>query len=597
MELTWGALLLLLFLLLVLLVLLLNSGGRGGSRRRSLRVPGPRGVPLLGNVAELFRTDRHRHLAKLARRYGPVYSLRLGAHEMVVLNSAEVLREALIKKSADFAGRPQTYTGCAISFGGRDLSLGDFTPAWRLQSRMARAGLRDRSADTTHAVIAGEGACLCHVLRGHGGRPVDPMPILSVHTSNIVCALSFGVRYAEQDPEFRKLRESLDELVHLWGSSTIMARDHLPWLRKFPSATWTRFLEAVERRDHVVRGHLEAHKKGGARAGTEDITTSMLRFLKQEGRGEGEGEVERKEVAGDNEEEEAEQVEHGSLTEQHLHMVLVDLLVGGSETTAITLVWAIAFLMHDPQLQERLHAELLRAVGRARAPLYADRFATPLLRATINEVLRTRPVAPLGIPHLTTRDTSVGGYQLPRGTTVIPNLWAAQHDPDKWSNPERFQPDVASAGDDDVPLTSPGDDDVPLTSPGDDDVPLTSPRRCSTHLTWRRRCSTHLTWRRRCSPRRGSDASSSSKRERHLHRDPSAERRPVGSLLPFGAGPRACLGASLARAELYILLALLIRDFRFEAEGGPGGDLPDLDGELTVILKPKPFHMRFLERP
>ncbi|XP_078721395.1 steroid 21-hydroxylase-like [Lampetra fluviatilis] len=540
MELTWSALLLLLLLLFVLLLLLLNSGGRAASGRRSLGVPGPRGVPLLGNVAELFRTDRHRHLAQLARRHGPVYSLRLGAHEMVVLNSAEVLREALIKKSADFAGRPQTYTGCAISFGGRDLSLGDFTPAWRLQSRMARAGLRGRSADTTHAVIASEGACLCHVLRGHGGRPVDPMPILSTHTSNIVCALSFGVRYAEQDPEFRRLRESLDELVHLWGSSTIMARDHLPWLRRFPSATWTRFLEAVERRDHVVAGHLEAHKKGGARAGTEDITTSMLRFLKQEGRGEGagetggggergeeedeEGEVERKEEAGDDEEE-TEQVEQGSLTEQHLHMVLVDLLVGGSETTAITLVWAIAFLMHDPQLQERLHAELLGAVGRARAPLYADRFATPLLRATITEVLRTRPVAPLGIPHLTTRDTSVGGYQLPRGTTVIPNLWAAQHDPDKWSHPERFQP------------------------------------------------------------------------ERHLHRDPSAERRRVGSLLPFGAGSRACLGASLARAELYILLALLIRDFRFEAEGGPGGGLPDLDGELTVILKPKPFHMRFIERP
>ncbi|XP_078459234.1 LOW QUALITY PROTEIN: steroid 21-hydroxylase-like [Lampetra planeri] len=588
MELTWSALLLLLLLLFVLLLLLLNSGGRAASGRRSLGVPGPRGVPLLGNVAELFRTDRHRHLAQLARRHGPVYSLRLGAHEMVVLNSAEVLREALIKKSADFAGRPQTYTGCAISFGGRDLSLGDFTPAWRLQSRMARAGApgsqrghhprghRERGGLPVSRTPRSRGPP-----RGPHANPVDAHEQHRVHTQlrrqgtaphptraplfrsppptapystarecvlESVCAelctcggVAFSAcQYAEQDPEFRRLRESLDELVHLWGSSTIMARDHLPWLRRFPSATWTRFLEAVERRDHVVAGHLEAHKKGGARAGTEDITTSMLRFLKQEGRGEGAGETGGgggeggrggrgggggAEGGGGGRRGGDGAGGAGSLTEQHLHMVLVDLLVGGSETTAITLVWAIAFLMHDPQLQERLHAELLGAVGRARAPLYADRFATPLLRATITEVLRTRPVAPLGIPHLTTRDTSVGGYQLPRGTTVIPNLWAAQHDPDKWSHPERFQP------------------------------------------------------------------------ERHLHRDPSAERRRVGSLLPFGAGSRACLGASLARAELYILLALLIRDFRFEAEGGPGGGLPDLDGELTVILKPKPFHMRFIERP
>ncbi|XP_032872805.1 cytochrome P450 2C50-like [Amblyraja radiata] len=72
-------------------------------------VPGPRSLPLIGNLADLRRTSLHVHLRRLARTYGPIYRLRLLRQDIIVLNSSELIKEALVKRPAEFAGRPRTF--------------------------------------------------------------------------------------------------------------------------------------------------------------------------------------------------------------------------------------------------------------------------------------------------------------------------------------------------------------------------------------------------------------------------------------------------------------------------------------------------------
>ncbi|XP_050777440.1 steroid 21-hydroxylase-like [Gopherus flavomarginatus] len=119
--------------------------------------------------------------------------------------------------------------------------------------------------------------------------------------------------------------------------------------------------------------------------------------------------------------------DEGGLTPEHVYMALVDLFSGGTETMAALLIWAVAFLLHHPQVRDRIHTELQWVMGPKRPLSYGDRDRLPLLSATISEMMRLRPVVPLALPHSTTWDTSLSGFTIPEGTTVIPNLFAAHH--------------------------------------------------------------------------------------------------------------------------------------------------------------------------
>ena len=94
-----------------------------------------------------------------------------------------------------------------------------------------------------------------------------------------------------------------------------------------------------------------------------------------------------------------------------------------------------------PETQVRAHAELDSVVGRARMPTFADYPHLPYIRAMVKEVLRWRPVAPLGMPHRSTKDDWYEGMFIPKGTICIPNVWHMNRDPEIFGkNTEHFDP-------------------------------------------------------------------------------------------------------------------------------------------------------------
>ena len=102
--------------------------------------------------------------------------------------------------------------------------------------------------------------------------------------------------------------------------------------------------------------------------------------------------------------------------------------------------WLLAMLAY-PETQARAQAELDAVVGRARLPTFADYHNLPYIRAMVKEVLRWRPVGPLGIPHISTEDDWYEGMFVPKGTVCIPNIWHMNHDPEIFGkNTEHFDP-------------------------------------------------------------------------------------------------------------------------------------------------------------
>ncbi|NWI93461.1 CP21A hydroxylase, partial [Pitta sordida] len=372
--------------------------------------------------------------------------------------------------------------GSLVSRGGQDLALGSPCPGWRQQRGAARGALA-RAGGRLGPLLWLQGQELGEELRSYGGALLDPFEVFTFHTCSTIARLLFGDLMPPRG-ELRAFSCCLGELLQVWGRSSVRALDVLPLLRGVPNPSLRELLRLVQNRDNFVEAQIRRHQECPSPP-PDTVLGALL--------GHDPG------------------VQGGPLTPPRLHMALVDLFIGGTETTAAALGWAVAFLLHRPELQVRLRAELAGVEG----PLGpGDMGRLPLLQATVSETLRLRPPAPLGLPHCALRHTSLGGFPVAAGTILVPNLLAAQQDPDIWQHPDAFLPER-------------------FLSPG----------------------------------------------------------APCRSLLPFGCGARSCPGEGLARAELFVFLGLILREFRLEP--GPDG-LPGLEGSAGTVLRCPPFRLRMV---
>uniref|UniRef100_A0ABM0GP89 Cytochrome P450 2B11-like n=1 Tax=Saccoglossus kowalevskii TaxID=10224 RepID=A0ABM0GP89_SACKO len=107
------------------------------------------------------------------------------------------------------------------------------------------------------------------------------------------------------------------------------------------------------------------------------------------------------------------------LTDDQLKHTLADLFAAGTETTATTLKWGLLLMVLHPEIQDRVFNEIDQAVGANRLPRLDDRKNLSYTEATLLEIQRFGSIAPLSLPHCALKDTSLGGYTIPKGTELI----------------------------------------------------------------------------------------------------------------------------------------------------------------------------------
>ncbi|KAF7346414.1 putative cytochrome P450 [Mycena sanguinolenta] len=113
----------------------------------------------------------------------------------------------------------------------------------------------------------------------------------------------------------------------------------------------------------------------------------------------------------------------------------------GADTTVSALATFFLAMAIHPEIQKKAQAEIDTVVGTHRLPDFEDRPSLPFVEAVLREVMRWKPVGPLGVPHASTADDIYDGYFIPKGTTVIGNIWAMTRDESIYPKPERFNPD------------------------------------------------------------------------------------------------------------------------------------------------------------
>ncbi|XP_004713536.1 cytochrome P450 2J4-like [Echinops telfairi] len=210
-----------------------------------------------------------------------------------------------------------------------------------------------------------------------------------------------------------------------------------------------------------------------------------------------------------------------TFTEDNLIQVVIDLFLGGTDTTATTLHRALLYMVQHHAIQERVQLELDAVLGAAPAVCYEDRKRLPYTRAVLHEVQRLGSVVSVGVVHRCVTSTRVLGYPIPKGTIILPNLASVLHDPKCWETPRQFNPGHFLDKDGNFTLNE--------------------------------------------------------------------------AFLPFSAGHRMCPGDQLARMELFLTFAMLLRTFEFQmAEGSPG---PRLEYVFGGTLQPQPQKICAVPRP
>ena len=126
--------------------------------------------------------------------------------------------------------------------------------------------------------------------------------------------------------------------------------------------------------------------------------------------------------------------------ELNLMNVLFDLFFAGADTTAITLDWAMLYMVLNPDIQTKVRQELDQNIGSKKAKMN-ERNEIPYTEATIHEIQRKANILPLSVFHCTKGSVDVGKYTLPDETVIIPFLGDIMNDPEHFPEPSKFKPE------------------------------------------------------------------------------------------------------------------------------------------------------------
>lgn len=399
------------------------------TRQKTARPPSPLSLPLIGNLLTMPSGPEYLAFMKLGKDLNSdVVYLEILGNRILVLNSAQAASDLLDKRSALYSDRvcPPTIKEPAFFDWSRNPAILGYNDTWRHHRRMMNNWLNSRAVTQFHRLQEKQTRSLLRRLLDVSGqsRPFETVKAEIFFTmASSMFQLAYGYHLqGNRDPVFRNLQEA----VHLGMMAVMFTNFYVnlfPALARvpdwFPGTGWKRTIrEWRERKERAINAPFE-WTRAQVDKGVAEL--SILGELLQD---------HDLTSALDPEEKDTRLKELG-----------VALFAGGTDTTSTALVSFIAAMILHPQIQAKAQDEIDTVLGPATLPTIADQERLPYVNRVILELMRWHPVAPTAIPHMCLQDDNYRGYDIPRNTVVIGNLWAISRDEQFYNEPEVFNPD------------------------------------------------------------------------------------------------------------------------------------------------------------
>jgi len=402
--------------------------------RRLPLPPGPKGLPVVGNVNDLPNFDEFGALHWLKHKdvYGPISSITTLGTTIIILNDLELAYELLDNRSLKHSSRPsQVFVGEMVgaeSLTGM-LSYGDHLRVHR--KNMSRViGSKSTALQYSTLQEAEVGHMLLHLL----DEPEHLLKHIKREAGSLIVKITYGYTAEpfKEDPLLQMVDEMDKNLIRGCVPGTFLV-DIFPFLRYVPgwvpgagfqqtAKEWKALFFATSDKPYAFVEHQMAQGKDDG---------SFLSHLLQ---------------ASDSSPETVHTNKFSAL----------GLFGGGADTTIASITTFFLTMMLYPEVQKKAQEEIDRVVGQSRLPNIHDRENLPYIQALVKEVMRWHPIGPMGLPHSSTEDDVFKGYFIPKGAMVFPNIWQFAHDPKRYSEPMTFKPERFLAGEGREPEMDPG---------------------------------------------------------------------------------------------------------------------------------------------
>ncbi|XP_025062287.1 cytochrome P450 2K6-like isoform X3 [Alligator sinensis] len=404
------------FLGFILTVLsIMKIGSFWNSSIREDFPPGPRPLPIIGNLHIIDLKRPYRTLLKLSETYGPIFSIQMGFTKMVVLSDYETVKEALVNQADAFAERPKVPVFEDFSNGyGITFSHGE---NWKVMRRFTLTTLRDfgMGKRAIEDQIVEECEHLIKSLESQKGKPFEPTITMNAAVANIIISILLGERFDYEDPRFIRLLHLIHENARLLGLPSVQIYNLFPALGFLLKGHKTVLRNRDELHAFIKVVFIERFKK----LDKNDQRSFIDAFL-----------VRQQEKSDTN----------VYFHNDNLKSLVSNLFAAGMETTYTTLRWGILLMMKYPEIQQKVQDEIMTVLG-SNPPRIKHRTKMPYTDAVVHEIQRTANILPLSAPHMTTVDVTLKGYFIAKGTYIIPFLGSVLKDKSQWEKPDTFYPE------------------------------------------------------------------------------------------------------------------------------------------------------------
>ncbi len=392
-----------------------NNVDSGSTARRISDLPGPPGLPLLGNALQIRRESLHQTLERWSREYGAAFRFRIAWQEYVVISEPETIAAVLRDRPDGFKRRRRLEeTARELGFDGLFSANGD---TWKRQRPMVVNGLNPVHVKAFFPTLVKvtERFARRWQRAAATGAAIDLLSDLMRYTVDVTAGLAFGVDVNTTESDQEVIQSHLDKLFPALFQRVMAPVPYWRYVKLPSDRQLDRHLAALGR---AVDGFIgDARRRLGQQPELREQPSNLIEAM----------------IA-------ARDREDSELTDADISGNVLTMLLAGEDTTATTLAWIIWFLHRHREVRDQASREVKEVLGDDACPTSHDQLRLlDFIEACANETMRLRPVAPILLVEAV-RETVVGGLTVPSGALLMcltrPGAIDERHFPD----PQTFRP-------------------------------------------------------------------------------------------------------------------------------------------------------------
>lgn len=405
--------------------------GRKKSSSGHLPPPQVPGLPVIGNLLQLKEKKPHKTFTKWAEKHGPIYSIKTGSNNMIVLNSTDVVKEAMVTKYTSISTRKLSNALKILTSDKSIIAMSDYNEFYKAAKRHLLTSMLGPNAQKRHHIHRDVMIKnICDQFHAH----LKEHPLEAVNFRKIFQSELFGLSLKQaigedidslyvKDLDTTLSREEILKILvldPLEGAIEVDWRDFFSYLKWIPNKSFEHKIQQMHfNRQAVMKALIEQQKK---RISSGEELNCYLDYLLSEA---------------------------NTLSEQQILMLIWEAIIEASDTTLVTSEWAMYELSKDPEKQSCLLSQIQDICGLDN--LKEQKLCQlPYLAAVFQETIRKHSPVPVVPLRYVNENTQLGGYDIPEGSEIAINIYGCNMDVKVWENPEKWIPERFITGKDDT---------------------------------------------------------------------------------------------------------------------------------------------------